>query len=285
MIKAIRHILQLTENRGSDSIDISPLSAQTHRVSTRDHIYFCKSVPAGESNRLVTEASGLKLLREHSELTIPRVYGVEKSSDDRAYILIDWIDFQQPTAIDWACFGRRLARMHQTTSESFGLDHNNYIGLTRQINAPGKSWFSFFVSNRLLFQRDIAQKNGLWRDVWSRLLDRTISLFEKMIPSNIKPSLCHGDLWSGNCGFTAGSPSIFDPAVYYGHYEVDLAMTRLFGGFPFEFYNAYHEINPEVDGTRDRCDVYNLYHLINHLNIFGKSYEHQVDSILNRMGS
>jgi protein-ribulosamine 3-kinase len=170
---------------------------------------------------------------------------------------------------DWPAMARMLAGLHRRTNDRFGWATDNWIGLSPQKNAWRDDWPAFFLEFRLGPQ---IKRAGL------RLPFSTVEkLFEKYKPA---PSLLHGDLWNGNVGFTADGPVIFDPAVYYGDREADLAMTELFGGFPEEFYASYSAILPLHPGYAQRKHLYNLYHLLNHLNLFGSGYRAQVDATL-----
>ena len=169
---------------------------------------------------------------------------------------------------DWPALARMLAALHRHTHDRFGWGSDNWIGLSPQRNAWGDDWPEFFWKYRLLPQ---LSKANLKEDI------NVKSFFTSYKPV---PSLLHGDLWNGNVGFTAKGPVIFDPAVYYGDREADLAMTELFGGFPAEFYRAYNELSPLDAGYQVRKHLYNLYHLLNHLNLFGSGYRAQVEATL-----
>jgi protein-ribulosamine 3-kinase len=170
---------------------------------------------------------------------------------------------------DWPALARMLAKLHENTSPRFGWGSDNWIGLSAQKNAWSDDWPGFFLSFRLEPQLNRAG------------LSLGFSSLEKFFKNHKPaPSLLHGDLWNGNVGFTADGPVIFDPAVYYGDREADLAMTELFGGFPAEFYGAYSALLPLHPGYAQRKHLYNLYHLLNHLNLFGAGYRAQVEATL-----
>jgi protein-ribulosamine 3-kinase len=173
---------------------------------------------------------------------------------------------------DWPSMGRMLAALHRNTSNRFGWESDNWIGLSPQRNGWSDDWTQFWIERRLAPQLQRAEQNGFRFDDldWARILKH----------HQPERSLLHGDLWSGNAGFTAAGPVIFDPAVYYGDREADLAMTELFGGFPSEFYASYNEAFPLPDGYAVRKNLYNLYHLLNHLNLFGAGYLGQVKATL-----
>jgi fructosamine-3-kinase len=237
-------------------------------------IHRCYRVPQGFlkvndarlADAFAAEADGLAALRA-AGCTAPEPieHGIDGSD---AYLLMQWLDLRSRG--DFAALGRMLARLHKDTGERFGWARDNYIGATPQRNQPTENWQTFWREQRLEPQRELARRNGHRIDVGA-----VCDLLHGHEP---QPSLVHGDLWSGNAGFLQdGSPVLFDPAVYYGDREVDLAMTELFGGFPPEFYSAY---GPLPAGYETRKHLYNLYHLLNHLNLFGGGYRAQVDSTL-----
>jgi fructosamine-3-kinase len=171
--------------------------------------------------------------------------------------------------------------MHRYTSECFGFYEDNFIGATPQLNIPdnfeSSDWTLFYLNKRLLFQFHLAERNGYTDENFRRLF----SNLEKRLPEILKgseepPALLHGDLWSGNFMVNkAGNATLIDPAVYYGHREAELAMTKLFGGFSSSFYSAYNKTYPLKSGWEFREEVYTLYHVLNHLNLFGAGYKNQ----------
>jgi fructosamine-3-kinase len=177
---------------------------------------------------------------------------------------------------DWPSLGRMLAALHRNTSDRIGWQSDNWIGLAPQKNGWCGDWTQFWIERRLQPQLHRAQQKGFrFEEVnYSRILEN----------HKPQPSLLHGDLWSGNAGFTAEGPVVFDPAVYYGDREADLAMTELFGGFPREFYASYDEAFPLPKEYAVRKNLYNLYHLLNHLNLFGGGYLAQVKTALGLLG-
>jgi fructosamine-3-kinase len=182
----------------------------------------------------------------------------------KAFILLEELDLRRGG--DWRSMGQALARLHQVQGARFGWHRDNYIGLAPQANTWKDDWTDFFVECRL---RPQARRAGI------DLPETAVrALLEDHRPA---PSLLHGDFWSGNAGFTEEGPVVFDPAVYYGDREADLAMTELFGGFPRAFYEGYGPLDP---GYERRKHLYNLYHLLNHLNLFGGGYRGQVEAAL-----
>ena len=196
---------------------------------------------------------------------VPRI--LEHGAD---FIVLEQLDLKRSG--DWAAMGRMLAKLHRQHGERFGWHRDNFIGRSPQMNGWRDDWPTFFRECRIEPQLEMARKNGF-----------AINLHgvERMLENHHpKPSLLHGDLWAGNAGFIEDGPVLFDPAVYYGDREADLAMTELFGGFPAEFYAAYNEAYPLDAGYEKRKHLYNLYHLLNHLNIFGGGYLGQVEATL-----
>ncbi|MBU0510724.1 MAG: fructosamine kinase family protein, partial [Chloroflexi bacterium] len=182
----------------------------------------------------------------------------------------------------WTEFGRQLASLHNHTRPQFGFAHDNYIGSTPQPNPWTDDGYEFFAEHRWLFQSHLARQRGLISRDELRQIERLSARLPKLVPEQ-PASLSHGDLWSGNAMTDSrGAPAIIDPAAHYGWAEAELAMTTLFGSFPGTFYRAYEEIRPLEPGYQSRFPVYNLYHLLNHVNIFGSSYLGQVQSILSR---
>ena len=177
-----------------------------------------------------------------------------------------------------------LAELHRISQDHFGLDHDNFIGSTPQKNDLEKDGIVFFRDHRIDFQRQLAQKAGLLPVSIDKKIDSLCENLNRFLDtSGERPALMHGDLWSGNYfPDSKGNPCIFDPAVYYGLREADIAMTELFGRLPERFYDAYHETFPMNHGYHERKDLYNLYHLLNHLNLFGSSYLSSVQKIVNR---
>ncbi len=178
--------------------------------------------------------------------------------------------------------GASLAVLHRVASGQFGWGMDNLIGSTPQINTPSKDWIEFWKARRLDFQFDLARRGGCdFGSRAERLIENLDAFFVGHKPA---PSLLHGDLWRGNAGFDAsGRPVLYDPAVYFGDREADIAMTELFGGFPQEFYSAYIESFPLDPGYGTRKTLYNLYHVLNHLNLFGSGYLHQAESMIDAL--
>ncbi len=241
----------------------------------------------GAPGMFAAEAMGLARLAGTKTLRVPTVYAFADGEDrEPAYILLEWIEPARDTSHpdDGAALGRGLAALHRATDAAYGLEHDNYCGATPQINGRLESWIAFFGERRLGFQMELATQKGHMNRERRRRLERLIArLGEWIDEAAVRPSLLHGDLWGGNWMTGAnGEPVIYDPAIYYGDREAELAMCHLFGGFPDEFFRAYDEAWPPDPGRDERLPLYQLYHLLNHLNLFGEGYGSSVDRILRR---
>lgn len=251
-------------------------------ITTADGRYFIKWNDSEKFPGMFdVEAKGLALLRETRSVFVPRVIRTGVAGPYQ-YLMLEHIEEGRRSSTYWETFGTELAELHKTTSRRWGLDHDNYIGSLPQRNSQTNSWTTFFVEQRLKVQLDIARRNNL---LDGSVLKNFHTLFDR-IPSLLPDepaSLLHGDLWGGNIMTTGdGQPCLIDPAVYFGHREVDLAMTQLFGGFDNSFLDSYSQTFPLLQGFRDRFDLYNLYPLLVHVNLFGRGYVAQVMSILDR---
>lgn len=228
------------------------------------------------------EAEGLELLSSAKSIKIP-LYLTHGVAGETAFLVLEFIESSSESANFWEGFGRQLAGLHQQSAENFGLDKDNYVGSLKQDNSYKDHWADFFIENRLQAQLKMAVDQHL---VEADLLNKFDRLFAKIadyFPEE-KPSLLHGDLWSGNFMVGAnGEPVIMDPAVYFGHREMDLAMSHLFGGFHRRFYQAYNEAFPLAGGWEKRIELCNLYPLLVHVNLFGGSYLSRVKNSLDRL--
>ena len=246
--------------------------------------FFLKQSRGDSSSSFASEARGLEELRQSGVVLVPEV--VDKGSD---FLLLEWIEVGKNSSdSSMEELGRQLAELHSFRGDKFGFVEDNYLGDSPQSNltsTAGKdNWAIFFAGNRLHFQAELAKKKGYATPEIRGLLDVLIEKIPDLLSgTEEKPSLLHGDLWRGNYLIDVdGWPWLIDPAVYYGHREADLAMTSLFGGFTKTFYSAYESAFPLVPGYSEREPLYQLYHLMNHLNLFGTGYYGQVLSILKR---
>lgn len=241
--------------------------------------WFVKTAP-GDHDMFVTEANGLCELAKPGVIKVPEVVHAERS-----FLVLEVIEPgpQKPGFIE--TFGRQFAEMHRYSSETFGFVEDNYIGSTPQINTQvsptTQDWASYYYEFRLLYQYRLAERNGHAGGELVKLFGQLEGKIESILAGDEPPALLHGDLWSGNYMVASdGEPCLIDPAVYYGHREADLGMTKLFGGFPDSFYQAYEEAYPLAPEAGRREGLYKLYHLLNHLNLFGQSYYGQCASVL-----
>ena len=241
------------------------------RVKAEDQPVFLKTGPSSSYEMFLAEAEGLQELALAEAVRVPQVLGCVRSNSE-CMLALEWIDFDLPGKDTARLLGEQLAKQHRHTKEQFGWHRDNTIGATPQPNPWSDDWIEFFRDHRLGFQLQLAAENGFRGELQQegdRLLSNIGQYFNDYWP---EASLLHGDLWGGNWASSNGQPVIFDPAVYYGDRESDLAMSKLFGGFPSDFYRAYEEAWPLAAGSRQRIELYQLYHVLNHLNLFGQSY-------------
>ncbi len=248
-------------------------------IETDQGKWFVKQNRSELLDMFTAEADGLQALAGCRDLRVPRVIGTGAVGAD-AFIVLEYLELQPLHGTNGGICGRALAALHRISGAQFGWQRANHIGSTPQTNRPHATWPEFFTNERLRPQLALAERHGYGRDLLDdgmRLTEKLPALFSGHQP---QPSLLHGDLWSGNVACDAdGGLVLFDPAVYYGDREADLAMTELFGGFPASFYDAYRAAWPLADGYAPRRTLYNLYHVLNHLNLFGGGYLRQAKAM------
>lgn len=243
--------------------------------------YFLKFNDARHYPMFVAEAASLDALAATGTLRVPWpvAHGV---AGNQSWLVLEYLALQPHG--DAGLLGVQLAALHRCTASGFGFVHDNFIGTSPQPNGWADSWIDFWRQQRLGFQLRLAAENGYGgqlQNLGEKLLDALPAFFESYMP---QPSLLHGDLWSGNHAYqTDGTPAIFDPAAYYGDRECDLAMTELFGSYPATFYAAYRAAWPLDAGYTTRRELYNLYHILNHANLFGGSYVGQATQMMQRL--
>jgi len=253
-----------------------------------DRSFFCKVNSASKyPGFFLAEKKGLELIAKQNSIRTPVVIACWEDSEFQVLIL-EWIATGTATPAFWRSFGQQLAELHRVRTEAenekpiFGLSYDNYMGSLFQSNKPAESWEEFFIEQRLLPQIELAHNSKL---LSASEVKRFSGLFKRLsdiIPPST-PSLLHGDLWSGNfCCDQMGRPILIDPAVYFGYRMMDLAMTRLFGGFHELFYQAYAEEFPLPENFLEQCDICNLYPLLIHLNLFGSSYRSAISHTIAR---
>jgi fructosamine-3-kinase len=246
-------------------------------TDTNQKKWFIKTNTHLSLNMFTAEAEGLKEILNSKSIRCPKVicYG---TSNEISYLVLEYIELQSQRKP--ADTGKQLAKMHNHHAIQHGWKRDNTIGSTPQINKLKNDWVSFWKSERLLFQLKLAKTNGYSNRAYDhclKLIDNVDIFFTHYKPN---PSLLHGDLWGGNCASDeTGNPVLYDPAVYYGDRETDIAMTELFGGFSADFYASYNEHHPLDSGYNTRKKLYNLYHILNHFNIFGEGYASQAENM------
>jgi fructosamine-3-kinase len=289
-IKIAREIGRATDKH-FEIIDLQSISGgcinQAYQLSNGCDRYFIKLNQPALAEMFAAEAQGLLEMATTQTITVPTpiCWGI---TDDRSYLVLEYLDLtDRSNPKSWIEMGRNLAAMHRhqiSDTPKFGWHLNNTIGSTPQVNTWETDWIAFFKNYRIDYQLQLARSKGGHFPKAAQLLATIPQILANHHPH---PSLVHGDLWGGNAGFTTtGNPVIFDPATYWGDREVDLAITELFGGFPAAFYQGYESVYPLDAGYSQRKVLYNLYHVLNHYNLFRGSYQNQanrtIDSLLER---
>ena len=253
------------------------------RIDGNGRSYFVKTNTPDKADMFAAEAAGLDAIGHTMTVRVPRPV-CHGACPAAGWIVLEHLELRPADDKSMRALGHNLARLHRATGPRYGWDRDNTIGATPQINAWADDWIAFWRERRLGFQLGLAASKGYGGSLIAngeRLMEKLPAYFAGYSPA---PSLLHGDLWSGNAAMeTGGEPVIYDPAVYYGDREADLAMTGLFGGFPQSFYDAYRAEYPLDPGYETRKHLYNLYHVLNHLNLFGGSYGAQADRVIERL--
>ena len=274
-------LTSISDSLGRAISEFTPLSHSTSgptaRISCGEDRYFLKF--SSDSDVLTAEYDGLCALTNSNTIRVPKPIAL-KSFDSTTVLVSEYIELTGQRT-DYPRLATALFALHSHHGTRFGWHRDNYIGRSHQLNNQCDDWLEYFLNYRLIFQLEMAWRNGYSGNI--RLLGEKMPDAVGAILKNHHPppSLLHGDLWSGNYGFESrGEPVIIDPAVYHGDAETDLAMMQLFGSPPTNFFNKYQELNPLSDGWQLRKSVYNLYHILNHLNIFGSSYRSHAESLM-----
>lgn len=255
----------------------------SHRWGSNAGPIFVKVAPLHGRPMLEAEAAGLDELRRANAVRVPRALGIA-TTESAVALALEWIDLGRASRATETALGEQLAVQHRVAANAFGWHRDNTIGSTPQANGWCDEWVTFFRERRLRPQLDLARTNGFEGRLQKRG-EEVLSRLDRLLPSSHEPpSLLHGDLWGGNWGADPqGAPVIFDPAVYFGDRIADIAMTRLFGGFGASFYAAYEAAWPLPADATNRIELYNLYHILNHLNLFGGGYLGQAVSTMERL--
>jgi len=256
---------------------------QAYRIDMGLKSFFVKLNQVQYISMFEAEAAGLQVLRKAASIRVPMVYvcACDKRS---SWLVMEYISLVSHSRTSEAVFARQLASMHSYMGESFGWFRNNTIGSTAQINTQSKDWQSFYGEQRLGYQLELAKNNGFGTPLQYKGERLMADLHVFFSAYDVQPSLLHGDLWSGNYAVDSdGSPVIYDPAVYYGDHEADIAMTELFGGLSDDFYAAYDEVYPLDADYAVRKILYHLYHILNHANLFAGSYVRQAEYMMDQL--
>ncbi|MCB0667571.1 MAG: fructosamine kinase family protein [Saprospiraceae bacterium] len=253
-----------------------------YRITTARHDFFVKVNHGSDASGMFeAERAGLELIRNTGAIRTPEVINLDHF-EDGAFLILENIQSKSPSGEDLRNFGIQLAHLHQKSFENYGGNAANFIGSLPQPNEWSDDWPDFYMVCRLLPQLNMAAERKFLQ---RKEIPEKAVILESIRPflSSPHPSLIHGDLWGGNFLIdTEGDPVLIDPAVYYGHHQVDIAMSKLFGGFGREFYNAYYAEMGCAEISQAETDLYQLYYLLVHLNLFGSSYYFPVKKIMDR---
>ncbi|WP_055145971.1 fructosamine kinase family protein [Jiulongibacter sediminis] len=279
----IKHIAEVTGGRIEKYQPVSGGDiAEAFVLETANGSLFLKTLQNPDAKDIFSaEAKGLREMEKSQSIKVPEIISIGQVNET-SYLLLEYIEGKNVGAKDFEKLGRGVAKMHQYTTVSFGFESDNFIGLLPQSNRTSTSWPEFYTSERLMPQLEKAVKLGHLLPEETLTKERVLKTCKKLLP-DCSASLLHGDLWSGNYLIAqSGIPYLIDPAVYYGHREADLAMSRLFGGFDESFYQAYYEVWPKEPEEAERIEIYQLYHLLVHLNLFGLGYKASVKRTLEK---
>ena len=274
--KEIKSILISKKGDEITIMDMQPVSGgcinNASKIITNYGNFFLKWNINASEKMFETEVKGLELLRKSRTIYIPELIAY-----DHKYLMMEFVEKEPSSNILWEEFGRDLSELHKVSNKTFGLDHNNFIGSLAQDNTQQLRWTDFFINQRIIPQLSM----GNFSSEIIRDFDKLFLKMDALFPDE-PPSLLHGDLWNGNFIFLKNHSALIDPAVYFGSREMDIAMSKLFGGFKDQFYSSYNENYPLSEGWQERIDICNLYPLLVHVNLFGGGYCSQVKTILNR---
>lgn len=277
---------EMAERLQCQILDVRPLGGgcihHAQRVATSEGVFFIKYNQVSQAHNFEVEAKGLELLRSAKALRIPKVIRQGQIAD-YAYLILEFVESGARTPKFWEALGHGLGQLHQQRGEAFGLKYDNYIGSLPQINTQKGRWVDFFRECRLMPMVEMAERKGLIDTATMKLFDRLYERLPILFPEEA-PVLLHGDLWGGNLMTgTGGEAVLIDPAVYYGHREMELAFMTMFDSQPENFYEAYDEVYPLDEDWEERIPLCNLYPLMVHVNLFGGNYPGQVKQSLEEL--
>ncbi len=258
---------------------------QARMLETNHNAFFLKFNKGPRAARMLAEEKkGLERIAQTGTILTPSIL-LQDQAADYSFLLMEFIESSPPSPSSWEQFGSQVADLHRCSNEYFGWDANNFIGSLPQLNPPQETAVDFLIKDRLLPQLQMAIKRQLLDTVDQKNMEQLFGRLPDLIPPE-PPALIHGDLWSGNFMINKQLlPVLIDPAVAFGIREMDIAMSLLFGGFDPAFYEAYEVVYPMKSGWRERVDIYQLYYLLVHLNLFGRTYQGSVRRIINRYAS
>ena len=284
MKQLLSHISHLTNKQFQTIQSLSGGSiSSAYLLKWGKGAYFLKVNTSSDALEMfVAEQKGLQAIEETATIAVPKVHHVDVY-ENKAFLLMDFIESKPANTDDYKALGTQLAKLHLNYQNEFGFTSHNFIGSLPQSNRQHSDWTSFYWHERIAPQLRMAKQKKLLKANEIISEKTAIDVFEELLGKDVKPSLLHGDLWAGNYLIaTNGTPYLIDPATYWGHSMVDIAMSKLFGGFGNEFYIAYHNTMPETNRYNAQIDLYQLYFLLVHLNMFGRSYYGGVAAILKR---
>jgi len=282
----VQHI-ESTTDRPFKLLGVQPVSGgdinAAYRLQAEERSFFVKLNSPDRLAMFEAEAAGLEALAQTRSIRVPKLIACGKTSE-HAFLVLEYIALNNLNNRSEQLLGQQLAQLHMQKQPYFGWHRDNTIGSTTQINGRYDDWIAFWAEQRLGHQLALAAANGYGGRLQTRgekLCTDLKPLFSGYQP---QPALVHGDLWGGNAAADdQGNPVIYDPACYFGDRETDLAMTELFGSFSPVFYQAYQAVYPLEQGYAERKTLYNLYHILNHLNLFGRSYLHQAETMIDKL--
>ncbi len=285
--QAIVHHIESATRQPFELLKAQPLSGgdinAAYRLQAENVSFFVKLNTRERLAMFEAEAAGLQALAQTQAMRVPK-FIVCGQTTDHAFLVLEHIDLHNLNSRSEQLLGQQLAQLHQPKQAYFGWHRDNTIGSTIQVNGHYHDWITFWQEQRLGHQLTLAAAKGYGgrlQTLGEKLRTNLKPLFSGYQP---QPALVHGDLWGGNVAADEqGNPVIYDPACYFGDRETDLAMTELFGGFSPAFYQAYQAVYPLDPGYTRRKTLYNLYHILNHLNLFGPSYLHQAENMLDKL--